>query len=62
MKAGKVVYGDNMAGALVDETDEDEKDFRREMIRHALQGKSYEALGNVVNLFTEPATDVYPSP
>ncbi len=54
MKAGLVMYGDNAAGALVDETDEDEEDFRREMIRHALQGKSYEALGDVVNLFTEP--------
>ena len=45
MKAGMVMYGDNAAGALVDETDEDEDDLRREMIRHALQGKSYEALG-----------------
>jgi hypothetical protein len=54
MKAGMVMYGDNAAGALVDETDEDEDDLRREMIRHALQGKSYEALGDVVSLFIDP--------
>ncbi len=54
MKAGMVMYGDNAAGALVDETDGDEDDLRREMIRHALQGKSFEALGDVVNLFTDP--------
>ncbi len=54
MKAGMVMYGDNAAGALVDETGEDEDDLRREMIRHALQGKSYEALGDVVSLFTDP--------
>jgi hypothetical protein len=54
MKAGMVMYGDNAAGALVDETDEDEDDLRREMIRQALQGQSYEALGEVVSLFTDP--------
>jgi hypothetical protein len=53
MKAGMVMYGDNATGALVDETDEDEEDLRREMIRHALQGQSYEALGEVVSLFTD---------
>ena len=40
MKAGMVIYGDNAAGALVDETDEDDDDLRREMIRHALQGQA----------------------
>jgi hypothetical protein len=54
MKAGMVMYGDNAAGALVDETEEEEDDLRREMIRQALQGKSYAALGEVVNLFTDP--------
>ena len=54
MKAGQLLYGDNAAGALVDENEEDEEDLRREMIRLALQGKSYEALGDVVNLFADP--------
>ncbi len=54
MKAGMILYGDSAAGALIDETEEEEEDLRREMIRQALQGKSYEALGDVVNLFTDP--------
>ena len=54
MKAGQLLYGDNAAGALVDENEDDDEDMRREMIRLALQGKSYEALGDVVNLFTAP--------
>ena len=55
MKAGMVMYGDNAAGALVDESEEDEDDLRREMIRHALQGKSYESVGEVCHLFTSPS-------
>jgi len=54
MKAGQLLYGDNAAGALVSENEDDDEDLRREMIRLALQGKSYEALGDVVNLFTAP--------
>jgi len=37
MKAGQLLYGDNAAGALVQENEEDEEDLRREMIRLALQ-------------------------
>lgn len=40
MKAGMVMYGDNAAGALVDKTDEDDDDLRREMIRHARHGQA----------------------
>jgi hypothetical protein len=58
MKAGMILYGDNAAGALIDQTEEEEEDLRWEMIQQALQGKSYEALGDVVNLFTDPSQRV----
>ena len=43
MKAAMLLYGDNAAGALVDNDGED--DLAREMIRRALDGKTIENAG-----------------
>jgi hypothetical protein len=48
MKAGMILYGDNAAGALVEETEESEEDFRREMIKQAIAGKIDATVGERV--------------
>ena len=64
MKYAMMLYGDNAAGILVDDTGED--DIERQMIQQALEGKTYESLGEFNRLFTtdeqHPAMDVTDSP
>jgi len=48
MKAGMILYGDNAAGALVEETEETDEDFRREMIKKAIAGKVDATVGERV--------------
>ena len=64
MKYAMMLYGDNAAGVLVDDQGED--DIERQMIQQALEGKTYESLGDLNHLFTteeqHPAMDVTDSP
>ena len=66
MKYAMMLYGDNAAGILVDDTGDAEADIERQMIQQALEGKSYESLGELNRLFTtdeqHPAMDVTDSP
>ena len=66
MKYAMMLYSDNAAGILVDDTGDAEADIERQMIQQALEGKSYESLGELNRLFTtdeqHPAMDVTDSP
>ena len=74
MKYAMMLYSDNAAGILVDDTGDAEVDIERQMIQQALEGKSYESLGDLDlqgrpggnRLFTtdeqRPAMDVTDSP
>jgi hypothetical protein len=74
MKYAMMLYGDNAAGILVDDTGDAEADIERQMIQQALEGKTYESLGEFDlqgrpggnRLFTtdeqHPAMDVTDSP
>jgi hypothetical protein len=54
MKFAMMLYGDNAAGTLVDETDETDDDIQREMMRRAVEGVTYEDLGQLNgHLFTD---------
>jgi hypothetical protein len=54
MKFAMMLYGDNAAGTLVDETDETDDDLQREMMRRAVEGVTYEDLGQLNgHLFTD---------
>jgi hypothetical protein len=51
MKYAQMLYGDNASGVLVDDTGED--DIERQMIAKALEGKTYESLGDIKAIFGE---------
>jgi len=54
MKFAMMLYGDNAAGTLIDETDETDDDIQREMMRRAVEGVTYEDLGQLNgHLFTD---------
>lgn len=54
MKFAQMLYGDNAAGTLVDESDETDDDIQREMMRRAVEGATYEDLGALNgHLFTD---------
>jgi hypothetical protein len=53
MKHAMLLYGDEASGSLIEADDDD---FQREMIRAALEGKTYETVGDLVNgIFTTGA-------
>jgi len=64
MKYAMMLYGDNASGVLVDDSGDD--DIERMMIAQALEGKTYESLGDLNHLFTtdeqRPAMDITDSP
>jgi hypothetical protein len=54
MKYAMMLYGDNAAGTLIDETEETDEDIAREMMRRAVEGATYEDLGQLNgHLFTD---------
>jgi hypothetical protein len=63
MKHAMLLYGDEASGSLIEADDDD---LQREMIRAALEGKTYETVGELVNgIFTtgaESTTAVTESP
>jgi hypothetical protein len=60
MKAAQLLYGDNAAGALVDNDGDD--DLAREVIRQALEGKTIESAGAIAgqSLFGSEVVQVVP--